>query len=188
MPLLVWLLCLWSWGTCGFPLSVLRWLPCSGSAPAFLRLDGLASGACSLCRFPSCRLPWGFPVTESLSFCFPGDVGWASALPFFFYASPALTGLQGFADSAPCVWVLQLRWCLFGVAGAVTLLPFPYLRVGVLLASGVSGVGGLRRRSRLPFVVRPPFLVSVCPSPLLGLGCLVTGLWLLLRLLGFGLF
>ena len=25
-PLLVWLLCLWSWGTCGFPLSVLQWL------------------------------------------------------------------------------------------------------------------------------------------------------------------
>ena len=32
-PLLVWLLCLWSWGTCGFPLSVLQWLPFSGSAP-----------------------------------------------------------------------------------------------------------------------------------------------------------
>ena len=40
------------------------------------------------------------------------------------------------------------------VDGAVTLLPFPYLRVGVLLAYGVSGVCGLRRRSRLPFVVR----------------------------------
>ena len=39
-------------------------------------------------------------------------------------------------------------------AGAVTLLPFPYLRVSVLLACGVSGVCGLRRRSRLPFVVR----------------------------------
>ena len=39
-------------------------------------------------------------------------------------------------------------------AGEVTLLPFPYLRVSVLLACGVSGVCGLRRRSRLPFVVR----------------------------------
>ena len=38
--------------------------------------------------------------------------------------------------------------------GEVTLLPFPYLRVGVLLACGVSGVCGLRRWSRLPFVVR----------------------------------
>ena len=39
-------------------------------------------------------------------------------------------------------------------AGAVTLLPFPYLRVSVLLACGVSGVCGLRWRPRLPFVVR----------------------------------
>ena len=39
-------------------------------------------------------------------------------------------------------------------AGEVTLLPFPYLRVSVLLACGVSGVCGLRRRSQLPFVVR----------------------------------
>ena len=59
-------------------------------------------------------------------------------------------------------------------AGEVTLLPFPYLRVGVLLAYGVSGVCGLRRRSRLPFVVRHLFW---------GWGGLVTGLWPLLRLL-----
>ena len=38
--------------------------------------------------------------------------------------------------------------------GEVTLLPFPYLRVGVLLACGVSSVCGLRRQSLLPFVVR----------------------------------
>ena len=38
-------------------------------------------------------------------------------------------------------------------AGVVTLLPSPYLRVGALLAFGVSGVCGLRRRSRLPLVV-----------------------------------
>ena len=55
-------------------------------------------------------------------------------------------------------------------AGEATLLPFPYLRVGVLLAFGVSGVCGLRRRSRLPFVVRLPFPVSVGPSSFLGLG------------------
>ena len=54
-------------------------------------------------------------------------------------------------------------------AGEVALLPFPYLRVGVFLAYGVSGVCGLRRRSRLPFVVRHPFPVSVGPSPFLGL-------------------
>ena len=40
-------------------------------------------------------------------------------------------------------------------AGEVTLLPFPYLRVSVLLACGVSGVCRLRCRSLLPFVVRP---------------------------------
>ena len=56
------------------------------------------------------------------------------------------------------------------VDGAVTLLPFPYLRVGVLLTFGVSGVCGLRRRSRLPFVVRHLFPVYVGPSPFLGLG------------------
>ena len=66
----------------------LGFLPC---AVLFLR-------ACSLRSFPSCRLPWGFPVTGCLSFCFPGDVGWASALPFFF-----------------CVRMLQLRWCLLGL-------------------------------------------------------------------------
>ena len=38
--------------------------------------------------------------------------------------------------------------------GKVTLLPFPYLRVGVLLACGFSGVCGLREQSWLPFVVR----------------------------------
>ena len=74
------------------------------------------------------------------------------------------------------------------VDGVVTLLPFPYLRVGVLLACGVSGVCGLRRRSRLPFVVRHPFPVSLVLHLFWGWGGLVTGLWPLLRLLGFGLF
>ena len=46
-------------------------------------------------------------------------------------------------------------------AGEVTLLPFPYLRVSVLLACGVSGVCGLRWRSRLPFVVRGPRTLAV---------------------------
>ena len=48
----------------------------------------------------------------------------------------------------------------------MTLLAFPY----------ASGLGCLRcqllrsLQSRLPFVVSPPFHVSVCPSPALGLG------------------
>ena len=53
--------------------------------------------ACSVRCFPCCWLPWGFQVTGDLNFCFPGDVGWASALPFFFWASPAplLAGVVG---------------------------------------------------------------------------------------------
>ena len=77
------------------------------------------------------------------------------------------------------------------VDGAVTLLPFLYLRVGVLLAYGVSGICGLRWRSRLPFVVRHLFPVSVSPSPFLGLGWFghrfvappaTPGFWILLTL------
>ena len=71
----------WGLGCLGtdvlLPHLVFSLVPCSSSGP------------CSLRRFPSCRFPWGFPVTGCLSFCFPGDVGWASALPFFFCASPA---------------------------------------------------------------------------------------------------
>ena len=56
-------------------------------------------------------------------------------------------------------------------AGKVTLLPFPYLRVSVLLACGVSGICGLRSRFQLPFVVRHSlgFVVRV-PWPLVGPG------------------
>ena len=43
--------------------------------------------------------------------------------------------------------------------------------MGALLAFGVSGASSLRSlKSRLPFVVCPPFLVSVCPSPALAVG------------------
>ena len=55
-----------------------------------------------------------FPVTGCLSFSFPGGVGWASALPFFFWASPAPLACWGRWGFAPCVRVLQLRWCLLG--------------------------------------------------------------------------
>ena len=71
-----------------------------------------------------------FQVTGCLSFCFPGDVSWASALPFFFCASPAPAGLQGLAGfctlcqgapvgvvsalwptvSSPCWLSLTLGW------------------------------------------------------------------------------
>ena len=128
-----------------FAIFALVWglLPC---AVLFLR-------ACSLRSFPSCRFPWGFQVTGCLSFCFPGDVGWASALPSFFVLLllRLLAGVGGVmhpvSGCSSCGGV-----CL--AEGEVTLLPFPYLRVGVLLACGVSGVCGLRGQSRLPFVVR----------------------------------
>ena len=129
----------WSTPGVGLEGSLLRHLvfsrvPCSSSGPA-----------CSVRCFPCCRFPWGFQVTGCLSFCFPGDVGWASALPFFFYTSPAPLACRGSRGYAPCVRVLPLRWCLLGFEGEVTLLPFLYLRVGVLLACGSSGVRGSSR-------------------------------------------
>ena len=78
-------------------------VPCSSSGPA----------ACA--AFPAVGSLGVFPVTRCLSFCFPGDVGWASALPFFFCASPALLACRGRLGYAPCVRVLQLRWCLLGL-------------------------------------------------------------------------
>ena len=66
------------WSTPGVVLegSLLRHLvfshvPCSSSGPE----------ACA--AFHAAGSLGGFQVTRCLSFCFPGDVGWASALPFF---------------------------------------------------------------------------------------------------------
>ena len=93
-------LLVYSWGWVGGIFAApLGFLPC---AVLFLR-------ACSVRCFPCCRFPWGFQVTGCLSFCFPGDVGWASALPFFFYASPAPLACRGSRGYAPCVRVLPLR-------------------------------------------------------------------------------
>ena len=99
-------LLVYSWGWVeGIFAAPLGFLPC---AVLFLR-------ACSVRCFPCCRFPWGFHVTGFLSFCFPGDMGWASALPFFFYASPASLACRGRRGYAPCVRVLLLRWCLLGL-------------------------------------------------------------------------
>ena len=96
-------LLVYSWGWVGGVFAAsLGFLPC---AVLVLRA----------CSFPSCRFPWGFLVTGCLSFCFPGDVGCASALPFFFCASPAPLACRGGRGYAPCVRVLQLRWCLLGL-------------------------------------------------------------------------
>ena len=106
----------WGWvgGVCAAPLG---FLPC---AVLFLR-------ACSVRCFPSCRFPWGFQVIGCLSFCFPGDVGWASALPFFFCASPAPLACRGRRGYAPCVRVLPLRWCLLGLKVRSPCCPSPIL-------------------------------------------------------------
>ena len=60
--------------------------------------------------------------------------------------------------------------------------------MGALLTCGVYGASSLRSlQSRLPFVVSPPFHVSVVLHLLLRWGGLVTGLWPLLLLLCVGL-
>ena len=86
-----------------------------GSLLGFLLCAVLFLRACSMRCFPCCRFLWGFQVTGCLSFCFPGDVGWASALPFFFCASPAPLACRGRQGYAPCVRVLPLRRCLLGL-------------------------------------------------------------------------
>ena len=82
-------------------------------------------------------------------------VAWVGLQPFPSFSGllllRLLAGVGGFCtlcQGAPVAVVSA--W----FAGEVTLLPFPYLRVSVLLACGVSGIWGLRWRSRLPFVVR----------------------------------
>ena len=99
-------LLVYSWGWVGgvFAMS-LCFLPC---AMLFL-------GPASCAAFPAAGYLGVFPVTGCLSFSFPGGVGWASALPFFFWASPAPLACWGRWGFAPCVRVLQLRWCLLGL-------------------------------------------------------------------------
>ena len=167
-------------GPCGWVGGVfaasLGFLPC---AVLFLRSYSLRS-------FPNCRLPWGFPVTGCLSFCFPGDVGWASALPFFFCASPAPLACRGWLGYAPCqgapVAVVS-AW----VEGAVTLLPFPYLRWvcfwPTVSQAFVGCEGGLGCPSWFVLLFMCLFVLHL----FWGWGGLVTGLWPLLRLLDFGL-
>ena len=138
----------------------------------FYHVPCSSSGACSLRSFPSCRLPWGFQVTGCLSFCFPGDVGWASALPFFFCASPAPTGLQGLAGlkvRSPCWPSLTLGWVCF----------WPTVSQALVGCEGSLGCPSW-------FVLL--FMCLFVLHLFWGWGGLVTGLWPLLRLLGFGLF
>ena len=82
-----------------------------------------------------------FSVTWCLSFCNPGGVGWAATLPFFFLCFSCSGWLAG------VYWVLHpvsgyTSWgCVCPLSASVfTLLAFPSLRVGELLACGGYGV------------------------------------------------
>ena len=98
----------WSTPGVGLEGSLLRHLvfshvPCSSSGPA----------ACAV--FPAAGY---LRVFRSLGVCPSASlVTWvgASALPFFFWASPAPLACWGSWGFAPCVRVLQLRCCLLGL-------------------------------------------------------------------------
>ena len=117
-------------------------------------------------QLPLPLLPlWGSAPLTGASACLT-PVCWSTpgvvlegvfAAPLGFLPFAVLTLCQGAPVAVIYAWF----------AGEVTLLPFPYLRVGMILACGVSAVCGLRRRSRLPFVVRH------------GLGFVACILWLL---------
>ena len=133
-------------------------VPCSSSGPA----------ACA--AFPAAGYLGVFLVTGCLSFCFPGDVGWASALPFFFCVRVLQLwwGLLGLTVRSPCCPSLTLGWVCFWPA---------------VSQAFVGCEGGLG--CPLWFV---NLFLCVVLHLFWGWGGLVTGLWPLLRLLGFGLF
>ena len=110
-------------------------------------------------------------------------MGWASALPFFFWASPAPLSCWGSWGFAPCVRVLQLRCCLLGLQVRSPCCPSLTLE-WVCFWPTVSQVfvgceGGLGCPSW--FVIL--FLCLLVLHLFWGWGGLVTGLWPLLRLL-----
>ena len=110
-------------------------------------------------------------------------MGWASALPFFFWASPAPLACWGSWGFAPCVRVLQLRCCLLGLQVRSPCCPSLTLE-WVCFWPTVSQVfvgceGGLGCPSW--FVIL--FLCLLVLHLFWGWGGLVTGLWPLLLLL-----
>ena len=139
--------------------------------------------ACSVRCFPCCWFPWGFQVTGGLYFCFSGDVGWASALPFFFWASPVPLPCWGSWRFAPCVRVLQLRCCLLGLqirSPCCLSLTLEWVCFSPMVSRVFVGCdGGLS--CLLWFVILFLCLLVLCLF--WGWGGLVTGRWPLLRLL-----
>ena len=96
----------WSTPEVGLEGSLLRHLvfshvPCSSSGPAGLQLAQVPLGF-SGHRVSVLLLPWW------------RGLGFSPSLPFF-CASPAPLACRGRRGYAPCVRVLQLRWCLLGL-------------------------------------------------------------------------
>ena len=132
-------------------------LSCSCGGALLLGLRGLwcAAWFSTLCRalppgpavcaaYPAAGCPWGFSafsVTGCLTYCCAGGVGWAATLPLYYLCFSCAGWLAGVR------WVLHpVSWrslwgCVCSLGDSViTLLAFPYLRVGALLACGVYGV------------------------------------------------
>ena len=98
----------------------------------------LLPGPAVCAAYPAAGYPYGFSdfsVTGCLTYCCPGGVGWATTLPLYFLC---------FSCAG---WLAGVRWVLHPVSGSspwgsvcslgdsiITLLAFPYLRVGALLA------------------------------------------------------
>ena len=129
-------------------------MPCSSSGPA----------ACA--AFPDAGSLWVF---RSLGVCPSASlVTWVGFQPFPSFSMLLLLRLlAGEAGVVHPVSGCSRYGDVSLVGGEVTLLPFPYLRVGVLLACGFSGVRGSSRlwvRGRIiwPLAVPGPccFLVS----------------------------
>ena len=138
----------------------------------------LPPGLAACAAYPAAGSLGDFQVAGCLSFCFPSDVGWASALPFFFCASPAPAGLQGFAgfctlcQGAPvgvvsALWTTVLSPCwLYLTLGWVS---FWTLVSTVSVGCEVCGPG-------CPSWFVLPFMSLFALRLLLGWGGLVTGL------------
>ena len=146
-------------------------------------------------------MPFGvsaFSDTVCLTYCCAGGVGWAATLPLCSQCFSCAGWLAGVRWVLHLVSGCSHRGCDCSLDGSVvvpfgsnfvgcsvvsscgsrplwglccSLLAFPCLRVGALLACGVYGASLLRSfQSQLPFVVSPPSLVPVCPSPALAVG------------------